>query len=123
MTTQKRIDLTGGQWAPAVVVTDSSGNPVTSSSAPSTGTLTSIASAATDTLILAANSSRKGAVVYNESTAVLYLLLATGTSSATAYSIQIPANGNFTLNPGEYTGIIKGIWASANGFARVTEFA
>lgn len=123
MSQQKFIDIAGGLFVPAVVVTDSSGNPVTSSTAPATGTLTSVTSATADTTVLASNSARKGALIYNESTAILYLLLATGTSSTSAYSLQVPANGSFTLNPGEYSGIIKGIWSAANGFARVTEFA
>lgn len=93
---------------------------------PNAGTASSVTSAAADTVILAANGNRKGATIYNESTAILYVLLAVGTASATNYSVQVTPNTSTTGYyevPFGYTGIIKGIWASANGFARVTEIA
>lgn len=90
---------------------------------PTTGTQTSVASSATDVTILASNAARKGALIYNDSIAILYLLMASGTSSTTNYSIQLGAGGSIIISPGEYSGILKGLWASANGFARVTEFA
>ena len=120
MASAKLTDIAGNLYVPAVMLTNSTGALLVN---PSTGTQTSVTSVASDVTILASNVSRGGAIIYNESTSVLYLLLATGTSSTTLYSIQVPANGNFTLNPGEYTGVIKGNWATANGFARVTEFA
>lgn len=91
---------------------------------PTTGTLSSVAASASDTTILASNASRKGATVYNDSSVVLYLALANTTSSTTAYSVQIAANGYYELpvnQGGVYTGVLKGIWASATGNARVTE--
>lgn len=88
-----------------------------------TGTPTSVASSAADGIILAANGGRLGATIYNESTAVLYLLLANAVSSATNYTVQVPASGYYELPTSFlYGGVIKGIWASANGSARVTEF-
>lgn len=125
MTQPKLIDIAGNLYVPAVTLVDSTGvASAASSAAPSTGAQTSVASSASDVTILAANAARKGAMIYNDSTAILYVLLASGTSSTSNYSIQLPANGgSITLNPGEYTGIIKGIWASANGNARVTEFS
>lgn len=90
-----------------------------------TGTITSVNDAATSTTILAANANRKGATVFNDSTAVLYLALADTTASATAYTVQIPAGGYYelpTTEGGVYTGKIVGIWASdASGAVRVTE--
>jgi hypothetical protein len=91
--------------------------------APSTtGTITSVTSAASSTQLLASNSSRLGATFYNESTAVLYLALA-GSASVTAYTVQVPAGGYYELpNDGcGYTGSVFGIWAAANGACRVTE--
>lgn len=124
MSQQKLIDIAGGQFVPTTILTDAAGNPVVPASAipaPSVGTLTSVASAIADTAILAANSARKSAIIDNESTAVLHLLFSTGVSSLTSYSIRVPAGGNYTVPLGGYTGVIKGIWAAANGFARVTE--
>lgn len=86
----------------------------------STGTITSVASSASSVTILAANNSRASAQVYNESTQILYLALSNVTASATVYTVQMAANTYYEV-PQNYTGIIKGIWASANGNARVTE--
>lgn len=125
MSQPKLIDVSSSIYIPAVTLVDALGAAsAISSAAPSVGTQTSVASSASDATILAANVARKGAIIYNDSTAILYILLAVGTSSTSNYSMQIPANGgSFTLNPGEYTGVIKGLWASANGNARVTEFS
>ena len=87
------------------------------------GNLSTVVSSASSVLILAANSLRAGAAVFNDSTQVLYLALSTTTASTTAYTVQIAAGGYYELpNQGAiYTGRINGIWASANGNARVTE--
>lgn len=91
-----------------------------------TGTITSVNDTASSTTILAANTSRKGATVFNDSTSVLYLALSDTTASATVYTVQLPANTGYELPPTEggcYTGKIVGIWsADASGAARVTEF-
>jgi len=47
-----------------------------------TGTITTVASSASDVSILASNASRKGAAVFNDSTAILYLANANTTSSS-----------------------------------------
>lgn len=93
----------------------------TSSARPGTGTQTSVASTiTTNTTILAANAARLGATIYNESTAVLFILLGAGTESATIYTLQMAAGAYYEV-PFGFTGIIKGHWASANGSARVME--
>lgn len=86
-----------------------------------TGTPTSVPSSAGDGVILAANANRKGACIYNDSTQVLYLLLANAVSSAAVYTNQIAPGGYYEV-PFGYTGVLKGIWGAANGNARVTEF-
>lgn len=94
------------------------------SAGPTTGTQSIVASSATDVTILASNANRLGAMIFNDSTQILYLLVGSGTSSATVYTVQIPASGYYELPEtkyGHYTGILKGLWASANGNARVTE--
>lgn len=97
---------------------------VSTGDAPSTGTLSNVSAAAADTTILAANALRKGAIIYNDSTSLLYLRLGTGTASSTSYTVQVPSQGYYYLDlndGGVYTGLIKGIWVSATGTARVTE--
>jgi hypothetical protein len=87
----------------------------------STGTQSSVASSAADVTILASNANRLGATILNDSATLLYLLLASGSSSSIVHTVQVPAGGFFEV-PFSYTGVIKGVWASANGSARVTEF-
>lgn len=89
-----------------------------------TGTKANVASSASSVTILAANTARKGAIIYNDSTQVLYLDLTGGTASNSSYSVQVPSQGYFEVpGPSIYTGAITGIWAAANGNARVTEFS
>ncbi len=88
-----------------------------------TGTKSNVAGSASSVTILASNTSRKGAIIYNDSTAVLYLDLSGGTAASTSYSVQLPANAYFELpGPNVYNGAITGIWSSATGNARVTEW-
>lgn len=94
----------------------------------STGTLTNVASSATSVTILAASAAdattgrptRKGVTITNDSTQVLYLKLAASAASATSYTVQLAAGAYYEV-PFAYSGEIRGIWASANGNARVTE--
>ena len=84
------------------------------------GAITTVASTNADTVILAQNVQRQGATIFNDSTAILYLALANVVSSNANYSVQVGAGGYYEV-PAKYTGVIKGIWAAANGAARVTE--
>jgi hypothetical protein len=87
-----------------------------------TATNTNVASSATSVTILASNASRRGASVFNDSTQILYLDLAGDVASTTNYTVQLATNAFYELPPPAiYTGKITGIWAAANGNARVTE--
>lgn len=79
----------------------------------------SVVSSASNVTLLASNSSRRGATVFNDSTAVLYLKLG-ATATTSSYTVQVPSNGYYEV-PFNYSGIIDGIWSAANGNARVTE--
>lgn len=89
-----------------------------------TGTPSTVASSATNTTLLASNSSRMGATITNESTAVLYVKFG-ATASLTSYAVTLAGSSTapyaYLEVPFRYSGIIDGIWASANGNARVTE--
>ncbi len=93
---------------------------------PATGTQSNVADTASSTTILASNAARKGAMILNDSTVLLYLLVATGTASSTVHTVQMQPGAFYELphvRGGAYTGIISGIWASnASGSARVTEY-
>lgn len=85
----------------------------------STATLSNVASSATSVTILAANTARKGAQIYNDSTQICYVKFGT-TASSTSFTVPLAAATYYEL-PAGYTGRIDGIWVSANGNARVTE--
>ena len=88
-----------------------------------TGTVTSVADTATSATILAANTSRLGATITNDSSGILYVRFAAGTASTTNYSQRLSQHQTVTV-PANYTGIVVGIWATDpnDGAARVTEF-
>lgn len=97
------------------------GNPA-GDGASNTGTSTQVASATSPTTILAANAARYGATVFNDDANTLYLLLGSGTVSATVYTVQV-LSGDYFPVPYGFTGIITGLWAAdGSGSARVTEF-
>lgn len=101
-------------------------NPVPVSQGQSaTGTPTSVAGSASAVALLAANTNRKAAYIFNDSTATLYIgLFAHGTLTTSNYTTQIPANTlwEMPIYP-VYTGEISGIWSSAVGNARMTEMS
>jgi hypothetical protein len=86
-----------------------------------TSTLTSIPSSVTSVALLAANPLRLGAVLFNDSTAALYLSYGPSDASATSYTVKVDAGGSWTNDSPVYTGAITGIWTTANGACHVTE--
>jgi len=97
-----------------------SGEPIPVIQQPSTvATITSVPGAASDTTLLAANTLRVGATIYNDSTAVLYLKLGTGASSS-SYTVKILQQGYYEL-PFNYQGVVNGAWSAAAGNALITE--
>lgn len=82
-----------------------------------------VADSATSVQLLASNSARRSASVYNDSSAELYLKYGTA-ASATSFKVIIAAAGYFEFPQPIYTGVVHGAWASApGGAARVTEEA
>jgi len=88
-----------------------------------TATVVSVVSAVANTLLKAANTSRKGLIITNDSTSILYVLLGAGTASATNYTFAIAAKGTVAADRTitGFTGIVQGFWPAANGNALVTE--
>jgi hypothetical protein len=100
----------------------SSGTPVNVlSNHSTTGTITSVAGATSSTTLLAANTARVSATIYNDTSSgnILYIALA-GTATTSSYTIKLWPGSYWDL-PVNYTGIITGIWTSASGNARITE--
>jgi hypothetical protein len=88
----------------------------------STAALSNVSGTASNTTMLAANANRKRVVIVNDSTATLYLKFG-ATASATSFTYLLYGGDTYESpsNP-IYTGQIDGIWSSATGAARVTEF-
>jgi hypothetical protein len=86
---------------------------------------TSVAGAEVDTLILAANPVRRGAMVYNEGDVTLYLALGEAAATLTDYSVAVAMETAFPI-PAGYTGEVRGIWGTIGSgdtaAARVTEW-
>ena len=82
-------------------------------------TLSNVASSAASVPLIAAGVGAHGRIVYNDSTAVLYLKYG-ATASVTSYTVQVPAQGTFVFPEPLYVGEVDGIWASAAGNARIT---
>lgn len=90
---------------------------------PNSATVTSVGDSATSVTLLSATLTRRGATVYNLSTAILYLKCGT-TASAADFTVALAGSGGYWEAPFGYTGRIDGIWASdAGGTALVTEFS
>jgi hypothetical protein len=83
-------------------------------------TLENVASSATNVTLFDSNAAAKGRMIHNDSTAVLYVKFgATATSSS--YTVKMASDSYYEFPEPVYTGIVDGIWASANGSARCTE--
>lgn len=120
------VAVTGTFWqatqpVSGTVTCTPSGTQTTKEVRAATPTQASVASSATNVTLLASNANRLGATFFNDSTQVLYLKLG-ATASNTSYTIQLASNGYYEI-PYNYTGIVDGIWVSANGNVRVTEIA
>lgn len=88
-----------------------------------TGTKSNVNDAAASTTILAANTSRRGFCIWNDSPSTLYLDLSGGTATATSAALPLVPGAILYEPNNPYTGLITGIWsADASGAARVTEF-
>lgn len=102
-----------------------SGGLITSpgSSASTSTSQTSVNDSATAVTLITSNSNRKGLSISNDSSAVLYLLVGSGTPSTTNYTVRISQYGYFEM-PYSCTVAVQGIWASDpnDGGARITEY-
>lgn len=87
-----------------------------------TGTITSVASVAADTELLAADKTRKKLSIYNSDANALCVALSDVTSdTATTFTVRIPSGSYFEFYG--YTGVVKGIWeGNGVGYAVITSF-
>jgi hypothetical protein len=118
-------EVSPGRFAPGVTLVDAAGAPVSGVGPAAVATVTSINDTASSVALLAANANRRGGSIVNNSTSILYILLGTGTASATNFSVAI--DGKTTVPgvyfiPPNFTGAIFGVWsADSTGAAIMTE--
>lgn len=111
------------KWTIQIEVSDVPLSNPASSSQPSTScTITNVNAAVASTQILATNTSRKGAILQNNSASNLYLEF---TATATNASVPKLVPGAYYEVPYNFTGLINGIWdtASTTNGVIVKEFA
>ena len=83
-------------------------------------TLTNVASSATTVSLLAANTNRRGVIIFNDSNQSLYVKYG-ATASTTSFTYLMTPKSTWEMILPIFQGAIDGIWASANGSARITE--
>ena len=83
--------------------------------------VTAVASSVTSVQLVAANAARLGFNIYNDSNASLYLKFGSGAASLTDFSVLIQAGALYEIPDRSAQLEMRVIWATANGFARVTE--
>ena len=88
-----------------------------------TATQTVVADSASSQTLLASNANRIKCLITNDSSARLYIHFEAEAASTTNYGVSLITNE--TWEEREYTGEIRGIWASdpGDGAARITEFS
>lgn len=109
---------------PVVIANNQAAVPTYATS--TTATVTSVAAAFALTQLLASNTARRGATVYNDSNTHVHVQLG-NTASTTSFTVVLGAIagniGGYYEVPAGYTGPVSAYWgaASPTGFARVTE--
>ncbi len=86
----------------------------------SVATTSNVASSASNVTLMASNDSRRGLTIFNDSTSILYVKFGT-TATSSSFTVKMQAGAYYEMPVPLYTGIIDGIWVSANGNARMTE--
>ena len=101
------------------IASDQSALP-TREAANTTATLSNVNDTASSTTLLASNAARRGATIFNDSSASLYIKFG-ATASTTSFTHNMAASSYYEV-PFGYTGTIDGIWsADSTGAARITE--
>lgn len=86
---------------------------------PPTSAATTATATTSSGTVLASNTARLGATVFNEGPSILYLHLG-GSASLTAYTVQVAALGYYEV-PFGFTGILTGITLLTTAVCRVVE--
>jgi hypothetical protein len=74
----------------------------------------------TSTVLLTANPVRRGATIFNDSTATLYVNFGATADAGDKYVVPLDSKAYYEV-PFAYTGEISGIWSAVNGNAQIYE--
>ena len=85
-----------------------------------TSTVTRVSSSTTSIVLVAANASREGLLLYNDSSATQTIKFGT-TATATDFSIRLTPRATYEMGNPIYVGQIDVISSSTNGAIQVTE--
>jgi len=111
----------GTELVLGVAQVDQNGNPTSGQAA--TASINSVAAAASNTVLIAANPTRKGLIIFNNSTSILYVAL-TEAASTSNFTYRLTPYATLELiGDKNFLGNVQGFWASATGDALVTELS
>lgn len=113
------VKLAFGPLDTATLVTTAEGLPF-QEDRPATATLANVTASATSVTLRASNALRMGLMIFNDSSASLYIKFG-ATASATSFTVFVGPSAYYELPNPVYTGIVDGIWTAAVGTARITE--
>lgn len=82
--------------------------------------ITRVNSSTSTVTILAANASRKTAIFWNDSTAVVLIKFGTG-AGLTSFTWKIGPQSGYELPMPVYVGDLTAVWESVNGAMQITE--
>lgn len=82
--------------------------------------VSSVAASVTPTVLLAANPNAEGRMVYNDSTADLYLKYGAGVSTS-SFTVKVAPGALYEFPLPLHLGVVEGMWSAATGAARITE--
>ena len=105
-----------------VAIVDGNGDQLTgfNASRPANATLTTVATSTTSATLAASNANRAQLAIFNDANKPLRVAFA-ATATATAFTVLIPGNGQWSGDLNSYTGDVSGLLESGTGNARVTE--
>jgi hypothetical protein len=90
---------------------------------PTSSTVTKIARSAVSVVLAAADLTRMGLTIYNDSNKDLFVRVDTGPATTDNWTVKLRKDDYYELPFPAYTGEVTGIWATAGaGQARVTAF-
>lgn len=82
--------------------------------------ITTVTSSVTSVQLLPRRSARLGAIIFNDSTQTLWIRLGDEDATADDFTYELLTRGTVEI-PYGFNGRVAGIWAGANGKARITE--